>query len=146
MFIMKTKRNICTRWKKNTHYMNVREYSMFRQDCLLLALSYILLCLELERRNTELVKYWSTEVFLSPATLGSSPCHLPFACFLLGFYYPEHGGKIFLRNVDWIPTNYTLLYSRRYSLHNLRCGGPKFLHCYLMINYKNCFYIGSAEK
>jgi hypothetical protein len=36
------------------------------------------------------------------------------ACFLLGLLLdPEGGGDIFLRNVSWIPTDYTALYPRR---------------------------------
>jgi uncharacterized membrane protein YciS (DUF1049 family) len=47
---------------------------------------------------------------------GTSRLHLPLlatcfhAGFLLGlFFYPEDGGDMFLRNISWLPTDYTLL-------------------------------------
>jgi hypothetical protein len=30
------------------------------------------------------------------------------------FFDPEYGGDMFLRNVGWIPTDYTVLYPRRW--------------------------------
>jgi hypothetical protein len=36
---------------------------------------------------------------------------LLYAGFLIGaFFYPEDGGKMFLRNVGWVSTDYTALY------------------------------------
>jgi hypothetical protein len=37
------------------------------------------------------------------------------AGFLLGFFYPEDGGDIFLRYVDSLSSDYTALYPRRYN-------------------------------
>jgi hypothetical protein len=43
-----------------------------------------------------------------------SACYLLHVCFVLGLFYdPEDGGDMFLRNVIWLPTNYTALYPRR---------------------------------
>jgi hypothetical protein len=49
------------------------------------------------------------------------------------FVNAEDTGVLFLRNVDWLSTDYTALYPRRYiTLHNHRCENLKsFIHSFI---------------
>jgi hypothetical protein len=56
--------------------------------------------------------------------------------FFLGLFEREDGGHMFLRNIGSVSTEYTALYSRRYTIHNRRCENKKsceYIECvYLM--------------
>jgi hypothetical protein len=55
---------------------------------------------------------------------GGTYClHLLATCFMLGLFFdPEYGGDMFLRNVGWLSTGYTLLYLRKYNCTKSTCN------------------------
>jgi hypothetical protein len=61
---------------------------------------------------------WQAELFCCPHALPLVSCSTY-------FFDPEDGKDLFLRNVGWHLTDYTALYPRRCTLHNLRCDNLK---------------------
>jgi hypothetical protein len=46
----------------------------------------------------------------------STVCSLFYSGFFLGlFFHTQDGGDIFLRNIDWLSTDYTALYPKRHN-------------------------------
>jgi hypothetical protein len=62
------------------------------------------------------------EIYLSFRQVDCCACYLLHAGFLLdSFFVPEDEGEMFLRNVSWLSTNYTALYSRKIVVFVLYC-------------------------
>jgi hypothetical protein len=78
-----------------------------------------------------------------PATRIATSFH---AGILLGLFYPEDGGNIFLRNVGWLPTYYTALYpSTWYSSLRLAVSDAGVRERFWTIFFGHLVKIGSAS-
>jgi hypothetical protein len=72
--------------------------------------------------------------------------------FLLGLFFdPEDEGHMFLRNVGWLSTDYTMLYSRRFLFMNVTLcknvllGNWVVRETYLYEGYSECNLIGFMQ-
>jgi hypothetical protein len=78
-------------------------------------------------------------VFLLPSNQNSA-CYLTYFSFGL-FFESEYGGDMYLRNVGWLPTDYTPIYPRRYNISSVTYLYVTILPCILVTRFRHvlCF-------